>query len=164
MQHSKNGLHILQVNFFVTSKLLLAAVILLANTNGSSAQNTWTQKNDYGQLGNGTNTPSNVPLHVIGLCQLANSINEITAPLSISVFPNPASGKSFINYTLAIPARVSIDVYDVLGNKLKQLINADEDAGEHIASFDASKLANGVYLLQIHAGNQMQSQKIVVMN
>ncbi|HYV95512.1 MAG TPA: T9SS type A sorting domain-containing protein [Chitinophagales bacterium] len=82
---------------------------------------------------------------------------------SWSVFPNPASGKSFINYSLSTRAAVRIELYDLLGNKLKQLINAEDDAGEHNASFDASKLANGVYLLQIHAGNQMKSQKIIVM-
>src|SRR6185295_7339479 len=74
---------------------------------------------------------------------LPTGIDKIPPVQSWSVFPNPTSGKSFINYSLSTRAAVRVELYDMLGNKLKQLINADEDAGEHNASFDASKLANG---------------------
>ncbi len=68
-----------------------------------------------------------------------------------------------MNYTLSTPATVTIALYDVLGNKLQQLINADQEQGEHNAAFDARSLANGVYVLQIRAGEQMAEQKVVVM-
>ena len=73
---------------------------------------------------------------------------------SWSVFPNPAAGNSFINYTLSTPATVSIALYDVLGNKLQQIVNGNQEQGEHNATIDAHKLSNGVYVLQIRAGEQ----------
>ena len=79
-------------------------------------------------------------------------------------FPNPTSTNSFINYTLSTPATVSIPLYDVLGNKLQQLVNGDQEQGEHNATIDARSMANGVYVLQIRAGEQMAEQKVVVMN
>ncbi|HYV91259.1 MAG TPA: MopE-related protein [Chitinophagales bacterium] len=81
-----------------------------------------------------------------------------------SVFPNPASGTSFINYTLSSASTISIDLYNVIGNKLQQLLNDDLPAGEHNSAFDTRKLANGVYVLQIRAGNLTASKKIVVIN
>jgi len=121
-------------------------------------------RNDEGELGNGTNTDSHVPLQVSELCYVSIEVNEISQPVNISVFPNPTSGNSFITYTLSTPATVSIDLYDVLGNKLQQLVNGDQEQGEHNTTLDARKLANGVYVLQIRAGDQMAEQKIVVMN
>src|SRR6185295_13892897 len=52
-----------------------------------------------------------------------------------SVFPNPASGTSFINYTLSSASTISIDLYNVIGNKLQQLLNDDLPAGEHNSAF-----------------------------
>ncbi|HYV91396.1 MAG TPA: T9SS type A sorting domain-containing protein [Chitinophagales bacterium] len=69
-----------------------------------------------------------------------------------------------MNYTLSTPATVSIALYDVLGNKLQQLVNGDQEQGEHNATIDTRKLVNGVYVLQICAGDQMEEEKIVVMN
>jgi Secretion system C-terminal sorting domain len=98
-------------------------------------------------------------------CELITSVESIFARgISTMVFPNPTSGNSFITYTLSTPATVSIALYDVLGNKLQQLVNGDQQQGEHNATLDTDKLASGVYVLQIRAGDQMAEEKIVVMN
>src|SRR6185295_14485930 len=92
---------------------------------------------------------------------IPTAIENTNVLQSWSVFPNPTSGNSFINYTLSTPANISIDLYDVLGNKLQQLVNSDQQEGEHNAALDTRKLASGVYLLQIRAGDQMAEQKVV---
>jgi len=78
-----------------------------------------------------------------------------------SVFPNPVSENVFINYSLSTSAKVSVEIYDVLGNRLQQMINS-EPAGEHHSEIDSQKLANGIYFLQIRAGDEIISQKIIV--
>src|SRR6185436_7992345 len=119
----------------------------------------------YGQLGIGSDDYSSyVPVQVTGLCQVLISVNEITEPLSISFFPNPTSANSSITYTLSTPATVSIDLYDVLGNKLQQLVNGNQRQGEHNTTLDTRKLANGVYVLKIRAGDQMAEKKVAVMH
>src|SRR5207237_239791 len=96
----------------------------------------------YGELGPGSPSDSNVPVQVTGLCQVTISLNDISNPhsISVSVFPIPASGNSFINYTLSTPATVSIALYDVLGNKLEQVVNGIQQQGDHNATLDASNL------------------------
>ncbi|HYV91527.1 MAG TPA: T9SS type A sorting domain-containing protein [Chitinophagales bacterium] len=92
------------------------------------------------------------------------TVIQITDVLqSWSVFPNPASGNALINYSLSIPATISIDLYDVLGNRLWQVVKDDQQAGEHNSAFDTRNLSNGVYVLQIRAGDQIASQKIVLL-
>ncbi|HYV91992.1 MAG TPA: T9SS type A sorting domain-containing protein [Chitinophagales bacterium] len=90
--------------------------------------------------------------------------NELKiSPLTISIFPNPTSATSLITYTLSTPASVTIDLYDVLGNKLQQIVNGNQKQGEHNATLDARKLVSGVYVLQVRAGEQMAEQKVVMM-
>jgi len=43
---------------------------------------------------------------------------------------------------------------------LQQLVNGDQQLGEHRATIDARNLANGVYVLQIRAGEQLAEQKL----
>ena len=100
------------------------------------------------------NVISNVP----------TTIQNTNVLQSWSVFPNPASGTAFINYALVVPAKVSIDLYDVLGNQLYRVVNADLQTGEYNASFDTRKLGSGIYVLKIQAGDQVASQKIAVIN
>jgi hypothetical protein len=92
------------------------------------------------------------------------SVQNTNALQSWSVFPNPVQGTAFINYALAIPADVIIDLYDVLGNRVRHAVTSNEPAGEYNASMDLHKLSNGIYVLQIRAADQVVSQKIAVVN
>src|SRR5258706_13105882 len=105
-----------------------------------------------------------VEFNVFDTFPIPTKIKNPNVLKSWSVFPNPTSGNSFINYTLSTPTTVSIALYDVLGNKLQQLVNDDQEQGEHNATMDLHNLTNGVYVLQIRAGEQIAEQKVVVMN
>ena len=72
-------------------------------------------RNAQGQLGNGNNVNSNIPIAVNGLCQFSSAINEITEPLSVSVFPNPSSGIFSVNLKNET-SETKICIYDILGN------------------------------------------------
>jgi hypothetical protein len=93
---------------------------------------------------------------------IPTAIQNANVLQSWSVFPNPTSTNVFVNYSLSIPATVNIEVYDVLGNKLDQLINDDQERGQHTTTIDARKFSNGIYFLQINALYQVASQKIIV--
>lgn len=81
---------------------------------------------------------------------------------SWSVYPNPAFSNPSVNYSLLTTARVSIEVYDVLGKKLLQVVNEDEEAGEHHASIVTEKMPVGIYFLMIRANDQVESQKVLL--
>jgi len=106
--------------------------------------------NYYGEIGNGSNTNSNVPVQVTGLCQVATAVNEVIEPLSISVFPNPVQTQLTIN--LATPANeVSIRVYDLSTRLSEQgrMIALPTTFTNAQAQLNTTGLADGFYMLRI---------------
>ncbi len=77
-------------------------------------------------------------------------------------YPNPFNPSTNISYNLSIGGHVILKVYDVLGREVKTLVNEDESAGYHVAVFDASRLASGVYLYRLTAPGITQVKKMVV--
>ncbi len=71
--------------------------------------------------------------------------------------PNPVSESTVIPFTLAAPARVNIELFDPMGRRVVELVNAPLAAGEHSVNWDRS--ANGVrvptgnYLFQLTTEN-----------
>ncbi len=89
-------------------------------------------------------------------------IKENTVVNNWSVYPNPVSNSMMINYTMMQSADVTINLFDMLGNKVNEIVKANQSLGKHSVNVDAGQLAQGLYLLQITAGNKTMSQKISV--
>src|SRR5262249_32766509 len=125
----------------------VAYCIALKNDNTLAA---WGD-NSYGQFGDGTNDASNVPVGGIEFCTFGTTVNNSVSlsDISLSVFPNPVSTTSYISYTLSSPTTITIDLYDALGNKLQQLVNALDQSGKYSVRLEACTLANGVYVLRM---------------
>ncbi|HEX6432069.1 MAG TPA: T9SS type A sorting domain-containing protein, partial [Niastella sp.] len=72
-------------------------------------------------------------------------------PERLRVFnaPNPASVTTKIFYELPFDGRVSIAIYDVLGRKIKTLVDATKPAGFHNADFNVTTLQKGMYYYRI---------------
>jgi len=83
--------------------------------------------------------------------------DEILAetPQSFSLsqnFPNPFNPSTNINFTLPQNSQVTLTVYDLNGRKVTELLSGDNFArGSHNVSFDASRLASGVYIYRLRA-------------
>ncbi len=77
-------------------------------------------------------------------------------------YPNPFNPTTQIEYRLAKGGMVNLNVYDILGNEVEHLVNADQAAGSHVVSFDASDLSSGVYFYRIEAGALSQTRKMVI--
>jgi hypothetical protein len=78
-------------------------------------------------------------------------------------YPNPFNPTTTINYTLAERSSVTIKVYDVLGNEVANLVNTTQEAGKHNVRFDAGKLASGLYIYTLNAGNFTSSKKMMLL-
>jgi alpha-tubulin suppressor-like RCC1 family protein len=108
-----------------------------------------------GALGNGTNTDSNVPVMVIALCPVSNSINEIAEEGTLSVYPNPSNGIFNVESTEKI---LAVEIYNVLGAKVyhQQIANASN------LQIDLSSHAKGVYFIKVQSEKEVLTQKIVI--
>jgi hypothetical protein len=70
-------------------------------------------------------------------------------------YPNPFNPSTKINYSLPSDSRVTLEVYNVLGVRVAQLVNKDQSAGYYSVDFSSSSLSksisSGVYLYKITA-------------
>ncbi|HMS65408.1 MAG TPA: T9SS type A sorting domain-containing protein, partial [Ignavibacteria bacterium] len=84
---------------------------------------------------------------------LNNEVNVLPpAKFSLSQnFPNPFNPKTVISYKLATGSFIKVDVFDILGNKVKNLVNADQIAGSYSVEFDGSDLASGNYFYKLQS-------------
>ena len=66
-------------------------------------------------------------------------------------YPNPFNPTTVINYALPFSSSVKIEVYNVLGENVTELLNAQKTAGYYSVNFNTTGLASGVYLYMISA-------------
>jgi hypothetical protein len=79
---------------------------------------------------------------------------EIATPVEYSLdqnYPNPFNPSTKISFRLASDSKVSLKVFDVLGQEVMTLVNNELMAGVHNVDFDASGLNSGVYFYKIEA-------------
>lgn len=80
----------------------------------------------------------------------------------IQNFPNPFNPSTIIRFELPDANDVRLDVYDMLGRRVAQLINDRMTAGRHEITFDASNLASGVYMYRLITDNQVINRQMVL--
>lgn len=78
------------------------------------------------------------------------SINSANTPVSFgTIFPNPTTDETTINYSLANATDVAVVVVDVTGRVMYTAANENKTAGEHSLTVDASAFASGVYHVNV---------------
>ncbi|MBP3191452.1 starch-binding protein [Natronogracilivirga saccharolytica] len=77
-------------------------------------------------------------------------------------YPNPFNPVTTIRYQVPESANVTLEVYDVTGQRVATLVNESREAGVHTVEFDATRLASGVYIYRMHAGDFVQSKKLML--
>jgi hypothetical protein len=85
--------------------------------------------------------------------------------LALTLSPNPSTGPVHIAYALPQTARVRIAVFDVLGRRIAQPLDAEQPAGTHelVWSASAGRLAPGIYLVRLEAGERHALRRCVIM-
>ena len=77
-------------------------------------------------------------------------------------YPNPFNPTTSISYSIPNDARVTLAIYDVLGNSVTILENGNKSAGTYSYSFDASNLTSGIYFYNIRANDFIQTKKMLL--
>jgi len=78
-------------------------------------------------------------------------------------YPNPFNPSTVIKFALPKDEFVNITVYDITGKEVGKVVSEQLRAGNYNFSFDASRLASGVYLYRITAGSFTDTKKMVLM-
>ncbi len=76
-------------------------------------------------------------------------------------YPNPFNPSTTINYALPEARDVTLVVYDLLGRRVAMLVNQMQSSGRYSVTFDASRLASGIYFYQLRAGTFVETKKMM---
>ena len=89
-----------------------------------------------------------------------------TIPYSFKLnypFPNPFNSRSVISFELSNKGNVQLLIYDMLGRKIKTLINEVRGEGNYNFNWDASELSSGTYIVFLKSETVSESKKIIHM-
>jgi len=84
--------------------------------------------------------------------------------------PNPFTGRTTIRYALPVGARVSLEVFNVKGERVATLVDEDKGPGEYNVGFGpgarggSARLPSGIYFYRFRAGSYTATHRMVMMN
>ncbi len=95
------------------------------------------------------------------------SINEIEAiPLLTRLnnnYPNPFNASTVVSFDISKTENVRVEIFNILGQRIRTLVNNKLNAGNYKYIFNASGLASGVYIVMLNTNSSMQRKKIILM-
>ncbi len=78
-------------------------------------------------------------------------------------YPNPFNPTTKIEFTIPTKGNVKLIVYNMLGEKVAELINGDVAAGNHTVQFNGKNLASGTYVYILNFSNQYSEAKKMIL-
>ncbi len=104
-------------------------------------------------------------LTLLGITSLTSVAQNITTPYEYRLYnnyPNPFNPTTNIRYELKVSGKVTLKVYDILGQEVETLVDEQQEAGGHTAVFDGKRLASGAYFYTLHTGSFLKTQKMML--
>lgn len=83
------------------------------------------------------------------------------------IHPNPFHAATTLSYELDRPTHLTLEIYDVLGRRIRTLVDASQAAGSHEVVWDGrdaagEALASGTYVARLRVGNVVQSHHLTL--
>ena len=96
---------------------------------------------------------------------------NIHLPIQFSLsqnYPNPFNPSTIISYGISEDSFVSIDIYDMRGRAVRNLVSQKQVSGRYSVSWDGNdaggnSVSAGVYIYKLNAHNKVLSRKMVLM-
>jgi len=90
-----------------------------------------------------------------GTFSYSDEVNiEVIAPMKFSLsqnYPNPFNPSTNIVFSLAVDSKISLRIFNVIGEEIESIVNETLTSGLHEITFDASAFNSGVYLYRLEA-------------
>lgn len=91
-----------------------------------------------------------------------DGVNELSKETNFNVYPNPFDNTASIDYSLKNSSKVSVEVYNILGDKVNVLVNSEiQSAGKY--SYNFSGQSSGVYFVKLTVDGSSLTSKVVKM-
>ncbi len=97
--------------------------------------------------------------HYSSLALSADDITEISDFELYQNYPNPFNPSTIIKFNLPKEGKVKLAVFNILGEQVVELIDAEMQEGIHEINFNGANLASGVYVYRLDIANQFSDIK-----
>jgi len=79
-------------------------------------------------------------------------------------YPNPFNPTTTIAYSIpeGVSGKVTLKIYNVLGNEIATLLNEQKSAGKYSVKWDASSMPSGVYFARLVYGLNISTTKMLL--
>ncbi len=78
-------------------------------------------------------------------------------------YPNPFNPATRINFSLPVNGKVTLQIYNALGQKVATLVDGSMKAGTHTVEWNAANMASGLYFYKIQADNFSSVKKMILL-
>ena len=105
--------------------------------------------------------PSSLPVASTIPLELGRTLNSLFA--LDQNYPNPFNPSTTVRYELPKDSRVSLRVFNILGQEVATLVNGEQKAGYKSIEWNAGSVASGVYFYRLEAGDFSASKKLLLL-
>lgn len=88
--------------------------------------------------------------------------NATRESISVALYPNPVSHSATLAFELMSPVRVEAVLYDLLGRRVRTVVDEDLGVGAHTVRIDAAGLSSGMYIVRLQAGGAVHTQRLTI--
>jgi hypothetical protein len=107
---------------------------------------------------------------LVGSAAFVDRAQSAVVPTTLQLlpnYPNPFRARTTLEFTLPKRGDVRLEVYDVLGRRVRTLVDRSYDAGRHTVRWDGRNdtgqaVASGIYLGRLKVGDQRHVQRLVL--
>ncbi len=92
------------------------------------------------------------------------TIDEVHLTENLLIYPNPLANSATISYKLMEPGKVTLTIYNYLGQQMETLVNQYQQIGKHQVIWNAEGLTSGIYFFRLQAGQEIATRKILVIH
>ena len=92
--------------------------------------------------------------------------NNATVPAEyelVGSYPNPFNASTTIEYQLPYDSNVKLEIFNLRGQKVATLVDANISAGNHQVTWDASQYSSGIYFYRLVVGEKTFAQRMTLL-
>ncbi len=107
--------------------------------------------------------PVEIALSGNGVITNIDDIADVPQEMNLDQnYPNPFNPVTQIRYQLNEQTKVTLEVYNLLGEHITTLVHGTQSAGWYEVSFDGSNLSSGTYIYRLEAGDFVETKSMIL--